>query len=115
MPKRIPTTELDALVATVAESAAGVGIAELRQAFPSIPRRTLQRRLARLVREGRLVSTGRGRALRYRVSEDERPHVLEAPLIESEEWVGTPRLLALSRAGSEVRRLVDRPDRKSVV
>ena len=69
MPKQIPTTELDAIVQVVGQFPNGAAVSEVRGALDiELSRRTLQRRLARLVEAGRLETFGEGRAQRYRVT-----------------------------------------------
>lgn len=69
MPKQIPATELDAVVQVVGQFPNGAAVSEVRGALDiELSRRTLQRRLARLVEAGRLETFGEGRAQRYRVS-----------------------------------------------
>ncbi len=65
MPKLIAPAELDALVAAVAERRDGTTVGALARRFPRLPRRSLQRRLARLVADGRLQASGKARARRY--------------------------------------------------
>lgn len=66
MPKIIPGDELGRVHAAVALHPAGIGVDALHAALRGTPsRRTLQRRLAELVRQKRLATTGHGRALRY--------------------------------------------------
>ena len=68
MPKQIPATELDAIVQVVGQFPNGAAVSEVRGALDiELSRRTLQRRLARLVEAGRLETFGEGRAQRYRV------------------------------------------------
>jgi hypothetical protein len=68
MPKQIPGNELDAVLSAVAQFPEGASIEEIRGALPLVlPHRTLQRRLARLVADQRLIAEGRGRATRYRL------------------------------------------------
>jgi len=68
MPKRIPQNELDAVQDVVAHFPEGASIEKIsgELAIP-MPRRTLQRRLALLVEQGRLTVEGRGRGSRYRL------------------------------------------------
>lgn len=68
MPKLIATDELDALLRAVASFPNGAAVEDIRSA-PGIelPKRTLQRRLALLVRQKRLTVEGRGRGSRYRL------------------------------------------------
>ena len=69
MPKQISATELDAIVQVVGQFPNGAAVSEVRGALDiELSRRTLQRRLARLVGAGRLETFGEGRAQRYRVS-----------------------------------------------
>jgi Fic family protein len=66
MPKRIPETELDEIVAAVAVFPSGASIDDVVGAIDSaLPRRTMQRRLTLLVDQNRLVRLGRGPATRY--------------------------------------------------
>jgi hypothetical protein len=68
MPKQIPHSELDVLLSVVGRYRDGVSIEELtRTADLSVSRRTLQRRLAQLVAQGRVAREGRGPARRYRL------------------------------------------------
>ena len=69
MPKRIPQNELDAVQQAVTGSPAGAGIEEISKVLSiRLPRRTLQRRLALLVEQKRIIVEGRARASRYRLS-----------------------------------------------
>ena len=72
MPKQVPEVEFDTIVNTVARLSGGGSVDAVQGALEiGIGRRTLQRRLAALVARGRLLRTGRGRGIRYRVpSED---------------------------------------------
>jgi predicted nucleotidyltransferase len=66
MPREIPQSELDAICQAVKKLPGGASIDEISGMLDvALPRRTLQRRLARLVQEGRLVSEGAGRGSRY--------------------------------------------------
>ena len=68
MPKQIAGSELDALTEIVSRHPDGASVDEIARATDiDLPRRTLQRRLATLVRGGRLILEGRGRGSRYRV------------------------------------------------
>ena len=82
MPKASLSTELDSLVELIAGHPAGMGIDALSRALGgSPPRRTLQRRLARLIGQKRLQTRGEGPALRY----FRAPQVIEARLEERPE------------------------------
>jgi len=66
MPKSVPQSELDAVCQAVERLPAGASIEDIRGVLDlDLPRRTLQRRLARLTEQGRLVSEGSGRGCRY--------------------------------------------------
>src|SRR3989304_6996311 len=69
MPKRVDKQELDKIAALLARHETGLRIAELEQACKAegldFDRRTLQRRLAELVKADRLLKEGEGRASRY--------------------------------------------------
>ena len=69
MPKRVSQAELDAVLQTVARFPGGASIEDVGKALEIKPsRRTLQRRLALLVRQERLTVDGRGRGSRYKIS-----------------------------------------------
>jgi len=66
MPKKISQNDLDSIVKTVSSFPNGGGLEEVHAALEGkVPRRTLQRRLALLVEQKRLVVQGRARASRY--------------------------------------------------
>ena len=69
MPKQISGNEIDAVLSAVAQFPGGGSTEEIRGAVTglTLPHRTLQRRLAWLVAEKRLIAEGRGRASRYRL------------------------------------------------
>ncbi len=67
MPKRVPQHELDAILAAVAAHPEGVQVSAIRDGLPyDLPPRMLQRRLARLVEQKRLIAEGQGKGRRYR-------------------------------------------------
>ena len=69
MPKAIPQSELDTIYGIVKQLPAGASVEDIRRKLIiESSRRTLQRRLALLVEQGRLVLEGRGRGSRYRLS-----------------------------------------------
>lgn len=70
MPAQRSIEDLEEIVRIIAESpesGGGCSLTELRSRLASLPRRTLQRYLAYLVDQGRLTSSGKARATRYRV------------------------------------------------
>ncbi|MEE8340317.1 MAG: nucleotidyltransferase domain-containing protein [Xanthomonadales bacterium] len=68
MPKAIPQSELETIYGIVEELHAGASVEDIKQEMNiKSSRRTLQRRLALLVAQGRLVLEGRGRGSCYRI------------------------------------------------
>ena len=68
MPKRIPEQELDAILTAVAAHPEGVQVSAIREGLPyELPPRMLQRRLALLVDQQRLIAEGQRKGRRYRV------------------------------------------------
>jgi hypothetical protein len=68
MPKKIPEQEFDAILSIVADHPDGVQVRTIRDGLAfDLPPRMLQRRLALLVEQKRLVAEGRGKGRRYRV------------------------------------------------
>lgn len=66
MPKEISDDELSAIVAVVAKYPQGVGIERIKKGLSFVlPVRTLQRRMTRVEKEGRITSRGTGRGKRY--------------------------------------------------
>lgn len=116
MPKLLPTEELDAIVGLIAAAPEGMGVDALANALgPGIPRRNLQRRLAALVKAGRLRADGRGRATRYRRA----PRRYEEAIVEAIRVRGAAAAdarIKVSDDADETRRSVDRPiqERKPV-
>ncbi|MEO0425068.1 MAG: Fic family protein [Pseudomonadota bacterium] len=69
MPKQIPSEELSAIFAIVAAHPEGMPVSRIRAQLPhGMANRTLQRRLALLVQQQRLVAEGNSRGRRYRVA-----------------------------------------------
>jgi len=74
MPKSIPQQELDAICSIVSDSSDGVSIETIHDALnTALSRRTLQRRLALLVDQNRLMAAGRGRGSRYFIFSSDAP------------------------------------------
>ena len=68
MPKRIPQQELDDILTVVAAGPEGVRVKAIREGLPfELPPRMLQRRLALLVEQKRLIGEGRAKGRRYRM------------------------------------------------
>ncbi|MCY3810698.1 MAG: Fic family protein [Gammaproteobacteria bacterium] len=67
MPKRIPEQELDAILTVVAAHPEGVQVSAIRAGLAyELPPRMLQRRLALLVEQKRLIAEGQRKGRRYR-------------------------------------------------
>lgn len=111
MPKRIDQRELGQIAALLASHEAGLGIAELERAHRKegvhLDRRTLQRRLAELIKAGRVLKEGSGRARRYRLA----PLRLTAQIAEAPDAITASAeiYVPLTEHGEEVRALVRRP------
>ena len=68
MPKKIPVEELDAIIKIVAAYSGGVQVAAIREGLEfDLPPRMLQRRLALLVEQKRLIAEGSGKGRYYRL------------------------------------------------
>src|SRR3546814_15889221 len=79
-----PTLALDAIAQAVAATPGGMGIEALQDVFPQVPRRNLQRWLAKLVEDGRLLAHGNSRARRYRSA--------VAPMVDPDHTITQPAL-----------------------
>ncbi|MGH8190303.1 MAG: Fic family protein, partial [Rhodanobacteraceae bacterium] len=110
MPKVTPQAELDAVIAAVEKSTQGVSVGALALRFPTLPRRSLQRRLAWLIEHGRLAASGKGPARRYHGAVS---LVVREPSPDGQASnVGVPRVedyVRTSSAGAKLHVLVRRP------
>ena len=103
MPRPMPPDKLDEIEKAVRAHGEAVVAPEIAEALSaSMPRRTLQYRLKRLVDDGRLVMEGGGRWATYRPPEPRDVNQAEAP---AEEASG----LTLSPAGEEIRTHLRQP------
>jgi Fic family protein len=69
MPKVVSPEELNHIAELIGRHSDGVGLERLSQIVgPNISRRTLQRRLAGLGKQGRIVTTGEARAVKYQLA-----------------------------------------------
>lgn len=85
--------EVEELLKVIQRYPSGAAIDQLEQEL-RVPRRTLQRRLAALIRQGRVQSSGRGKLIRYQLASAVSSNGDELPL---------------SHAGEVVRALIRRP------
>jgi Fic family protein len=105
MPKIIATEELAAIIFVIAAHYEGIGAVGIRNAIGfDLPVRTLQRRLARLAKEGRIESQGTGRGKRYFPASLSLPELVVA---ETPDVSYASR--KLSEGGEDVKRLIMRP------
>ena len=105
MPKNIDPEEIEAIVQAISQHPEGVGIEDLLEsAGLGLSKRTLQRRLSRLVTAGRLTTSGEARALRYLIAPvTGEMHVISpATTVEFHAEVYVP----LSREGQEIKNYV---------
>ena len=110
MPKRIPEAEFESIRAAVGRFPEGVAIDDIARVLKKpVPRRTLQRRLAHLVKSNELVLEGRKRGSRY------RPPPMNTTLEIREEDEGDRRQahgefsVPVSGEGEEIKRQVRLP------
>src|SRR3546814_6216240 len=87
-----PTLSLDAIAQAVAATPGGMGIEALQDVFPQVPRRNLQRWLAKLVEDGRLIAEGNARARRYRSA--------VAPMVDPDIATTTPAIQLSQRTSA---------------
>ena len=105
MPKRRPTESLQAIVNAVARLPDGGSIEAISRALEVVSaRRTLQRHLAILVRQGRLVREGRGQATRYRTPATPLPVPATATVSLRDDYV-----IPISAAGAAIIEIVSAP------
>ena len=109
MPKQISQNELDIIVKAVSTFPNGGGVEQIHSALEGkVPRRTLQRRLALLVEQKRLIVEGRARASRYHlpVITGEAPSKTKIP---ENRLHGVKFYIPLSLQGEEIRKVVRKP------
>ena len=100
MTRSLDPSSLEIVVRALRSRPEGLTLDELARALGKLPRRTLQRRLARLVQEGRVLVVGGGKYRRYRPVEVER-----APEELAVSQAGAENLLADSSAVGRLRRI----------
>lgn len=109
MPKKLPD-DLNARIETeIARHPDGVGIEDLHTVLADIvSRRTLQRRLAALVGQNRIVTEGAGRGSRYRRT----PRIIELDLVDHvrvADEISTEIYIPVSATGEEIRDYIRQP------
>jgi Fic family protein len=96
MPRRVPSDVDERLLTLIGNASDGVGIDDIQRLLEAeISRRSLQRRLSKLVDAGRLITEGGGRSTRYLLPKSTKAGV-------EEDYV------RLSPSGADVRQLVRR-------
>jgi len=109
MPKVISSQERDQIVELIGQYADGIGVEGLVQAIdPGMPRRTLQRRLASLIEQKRIVSEGVGRGLRYHRA----PRIVEVSITENvhaTDQIAAEVYIPISSEGEEIKAYVRQP------
>ncbi len=114
MPKQISEFELEALIQAVSRFPEGASVDDIGgEPEINLPRRTLQRRLARLVKERRLSIEGRGRGSRYWIPQQDVTVKIPKRRLTLE--AHTPNI-PISAAGGAVKQAVRAPiqDRQPV-
>lgn len=105
MPRHVYEADLSGVFETVAGLGAPAALEEIaRRLAEPLPRRTLQRRLALLVAQGRLVGRGERAGRRYFAAEGAAPMAQETALPPANAEGGIP----ISSAGREIKRSVVR-------
>ncbi len=111
MPKKITPAEYEVILDAVRRRPDGASIEIVQSVLGERARRTLQRRLSELVKQGRLAVEGRTRGALYRLPP--QAHIIKgAGGIQSEEAFGLPSVeiyVPMSAEGSRLRDLVRRP------
>ncbi len=116
MAKPVPTKTLDQIATLMTQHPQGLGLEALDKALHSkVARRTLQRHLATLVAQGRLVVQGEGRALKYLCAPYlSAPHVTPQ-VTQPMHFVAQPPTAnygdgpALSTQGQQIRAYIHQP------
>lgn len=107
MARSSPTASMQELAAAIRSQPEGIALADLLPRFPKVPKRTLQRWLARLAASGTLVASGAGPARRYFAAVSGQ--TVSASPISATATPPADDTLPLSAEGAELRRLVRRP------
>ena len=110
MPKQVSPQSFEQITSIIDRYPAGAAIESLLQELgDGIARRTLQRRLETLLQQGRIVSAGSGRGVRYRLA-DKRPYQPFFDRISEPEDVGSYTVsIPLSAEGKAIQAHVRQP------
>ncbi len=112
MARTVPAEELDLIEKLISKYPDGIGISALEETITNhvpniINRRTLQRRLKRLLTDKRIISKGKGQFVIYKASP--RTTNMNRGLAESSKKGGTEFYVPLSEDGAIIRNLIRRP------
>lgn len=109
MPRLTSTDELNQLLQLISEHRDGIGIQTLLQRLGGgLPRRSLQRRLVKLIEQGRVQRSGEARAVRYRVV----PAPLNVPIdrkFKVREHTSEDEYVPTSPEGQQIKAYVRQP------
>ena len=110
MPKIIPSEELDRIEKLIAQYPEGIGAKDIAEQLDfEIKGRTLQRRLAALIAEQRIVSEGDGRALKYKVVKL-GTGIAAANGVDDSNWHGVDEVyIPISPEGEEIKFFIRQP------
>ncbi len=108
MPKVVSPQQLDQVADLIRQYPNGIGVKEFAQALGTgLPRRTLQRRLARLIEQKQIVSDGVGRALKYRAGTGDMTATLQGGAATASVGQVTPEVyVPTSRESEEIKTYV---------
>lgn len=110
MPKIVPSEELDRIEKLVARYPEGIGAKDIAQQLDfEIKGRTLQRRMATLVAERRIISEGDGRALKYKVAKSDQGDVLVGAADDSSRQNVDEAYVPISIEGEEIKSFIRQP------
>lgn len=108
MPKRISQSELNSITKVISAFPEGVSVEGISTALDgSLPRRTLQRRMALLVEQKRIIVEGRGRASRYLLPVNRSDLSIVLPAVKAK--MHGELYVPLSSEGEEIRQAVREP------
>ena len=107
MPKRITDEEIAAILVAVEPHSGGASREEIARALPeNLPTRTLQFRLKNLVASGRLVTQGKGRALKYLRPQTPQPSGF---VVQKPAEAGAETVIPVSPEGAAIQHYLRQP------
>jgi len=108
MPKVVSTVELAQIAELIARHPESIGIDGLFKKLGSrMPRRTLQRRLSILAKQGKILAEGEGRAIKYRLAPITGAVNATPPALKVQATGET--YVPLSLEGSEIKAMIRQP------